>query len=173
MLGLVGLLLSRHVEGQARPQFAQKNCLDCHKKFAEKYLGMKTVHSVVKENKCETCHLRHGLIPKAAMKKEGNEVCLQCHAKEKIGLGKKHVHTALARGRCTECHDPHASQASHLLRAEGDEACYRCHKKDEHQKKVVHVASPSEGLSRLSLRARLGREGSSAEAGCAPLPHVP
>src|SRR5512143_1545707 len=78
MLGLVVLLFSRCAETQApRPQFAQKACLDCHKKFADKYLGMKNVHQVVKANQCETCHLRHGLIPKLALKKEGNESCLQ------------------------------------------------------------------------------------------------
>ena len=143
---LAGLLLAGCLEVQtARPQFAQKDCLDCHKKFAEKLVGMKSVHTTTKTNKCDTCHLRHGLIPKAAMKKDGNEVCFQCHAREKVGLNRKHVHTVLKRGRCTECHDPHASPASHLLKAEGNDACFKCHKKDEHQKNVVHAASPAKG----------------------------
>src|SRR5208337_47645 len=45
------------------PRFASKNCLECHKKFADKYLGMKDVHAVVKERNCEACHLRHGIVP--------------------------------------------------------------------------------------------------------------
>src|SRR3990172_4699183 len=146
LLGLSALLLAACADVQtARPQFAQKNCLDCHKTFADKYVGMKTIHPTVKAQQCETCHLRHGLIPKAAMKKDGNEVCYQCHAREKVGLNRKHVHTALKRGRCTDCHDPHASRTSHLLKAEGNEACYRCHKKEEHQRKVVHAATPAKG----------------------------
>jgi len=146
LLGLAVLLLAGCAEVQTeRPRFAQRNCLDCHKKFGDKYLGMKNVHPTVKAQQCESCHLRHGLIPKAVMKKDGNEVCYQCHARDKVGLNRKHVHTALKKTRCTECHDPHASPASHLLRAEGDEVCYRCHKKEEHQRKVVHRASPTKG----------------------------
>ncbi len=35
LLALTGLLLFGCVEGQTtRPQFAQKECLDCHKKFS-------------------------------------------------------------------------------------------------------------------------------------------
>jgi len=40
--------------------FVRQDCLDCHKKFGDKYLKMKNVHGVVKEKKCEECHLRHG-----------------------------------------------------------------------------------------------------------------
>ena len=37
----------------ARKKFVGKDCLDCHTKFADKYFGMKNVHAVVKEKKCE------------------------------------------------------------------------------------------------------------------------
>ena len=99
--------------GSSGPKFAKKECLDCHKKFADKYLGMKNVHAVVKEKNCEACHLRHGIVPKLLLKKNGNEVCFDCHTKEKIGLGKSNVHSVLKTGKCTVCHDPHASQGSH------------------------------------------------------------
>ena len=69
--------------------------------------------------------MRHGLVPKLILKKEGNEVCYQCHSKEKIGLNRKHIHSAVARGKCTACHNPHASQASDLLKAEGDALCFQ------------------------------------------------
>jgi len=75
-----------------------KNCLDCHKKFSDKYMGMKNVHPNVKQGKCEDCHLRHGIVPKLILKKEGNEICYPCHSKEKIGLSKPNVHTVLKRG---------------------------------------------------------------------------
>src|SRR3990172_5854275 len=113
LLSVAALLLAGCVEVQSeRPRFAQKNCLDCHKTFAQKYLGMKAIHPAVKAQQCETCHLRHGLIPKAVMKKDGNELCFQCHARDKVGLSRRHVHTALNAGRCTACHDPHASPAA-------------------------------------------------------------
>jgi len=100
-------------------RFVSKDCLSCHKKFSEKYLGMKDVHLPVKEKKCEDCHLRHGLVPKLILKKEGNEICYPCHSKDKIGTNKANVHTALKRGKCIQCHNPHASQFGHLLKAEG------------------------------------------------------
>ncbi len=124
--------------GTTGKKFVSKNCLDCHKKFADKYLGMKNIHAPVKEKKCEDCHLRHGLIPKLLLKKEGNEICYPCHSKDKIGMNKANVHTALKRGKCIQCHNPHASQASRLLKAEGNEACFQCHKKENYEKKVVH-----------------------------------
>src|SRR3990170_3029345 len=74
LLGLGALLLAGCLEVQtARPQFAQKNCLECHKKFSEKLAGMTSIHPTTKANKCESCPRRQGLIPKAALKKDGNE----------------------------------------------------------------------------------------------------
>src|SRR6266498_5295243 len=106
---------------EAQRQFARKDCLDCHTKFAGKYLGMKSVHAIVKDKKCEDCHLRHGVVPKLLLKKEGNELCYTCHAKEKLGMNLPNVHTALKTGQCTICHNPHAAPAANLLKAEGSE----------------------------------------------------
>jgi predicted CXXCH cytochrome family protein len=146
LLLMGGFLVAGCVDMQApRPEFAQKDCLDCHKQFADRYFGMKDVHPVVKERKCESCHLRHGLVPKLILKKDGNEVCYQCHTKEKLGLNRKHIHGVLVRGKCTDCHDPHASQTSYLLKAEGDGACFQCHNRADYQKRVVHRASSAKG----------------------------
>ena len=134
-----------------KSRFARKNCLDCHKKFADKYMAMKNIHAVVKEKKCEDCHLRHGLVGKLILKKDGNEICYPCHSKEKIGMNKTNVHTALKRGKCIQCHNPHASQASHLLKAEGKEACFQCHKKEDFEKKVVHKAKQTKGCTSCHL----------------------
>ncbi|HSB35181.1 MAG TPA: cytochrome c3 family protein, partial [Nitrospirota bacterium] len=114
--------------GMAAQKAVRKDCLDCHTKFADKYLGMKNVHAVVKEKKCEGCHLRHGLVAKLILKKIGNDLCLTCHTKDKMGI-KPVVHSALQGGKCTDCHNPHASQTDHLLKAEGKDLCYQCHKK--------------------------------------------
>src|SRR5208337_4444611 len=84
---LCGSLLYAARDGMAAQRsFTQKDCLACHKKFADTYLGMKYLHPLMKEHKCEECHLRHGIVPKLLLRKEGNELCYSCHAKEKIGM---------------------------------------------------------------------------------------
>ena len=50
-------------------KFARKQCLQCHTEFAAKYLAMQNVHAVVREKKCEDCHLRHGILPKLLLKR--------------------------------------------------------------------------------------------------------
>jgi len=67
----------------AQRKFERKECLDCHTKFAGKYLGMKTIHAVVKEKKCEDCHLRHGKVPRCLLKKSGNDLCYTATARRK------------------------------------------------------------------------------------------
>lgn len=126
-------------------RFAQKECLDCHKNFVDQYLTMQNIHPGVKETRCEDCHIRHGLIPKLILKKDGNELCYSCHSKEKIGLDKKNIHTALKNAKCITCHNPHASKVKYLLKAEGKELCYQCHKKDDFEKKVIHKVLQTDG----------------------------
>ena len=92
----------RRTLGGATPSSKQglagSDCLGCHKAFADKYMGMKNVHAVVKANTCDQCHLRHGLVAKRVMKKDGNDLCYSCHPKDKIGLSEAHVHTAVKTG---------------------------------------------------------------------------
>ena len=138
--------LSSHGPSWAQERkFERKGCLDCHKKFSEKYLSLKNLHPGMKEGKCEDCHLRHGIVPKLLLKKDGNELCYSCHSKDKIGLNQPKVHTVLKTGKCTSCHNPHGSQGSHLLKAEGPEACYQCHKKEAYQQKVSHAVIQKDG----------------------------
>lgn len=77
--------------------FAKKGCLDCHTDFADKYLSMKNVHKVVAEQKCEECHLRHGIVAKLLLKEDGNELCYTCHKVEELNLDQEYVHTAVSR----------------------------------------------------------------------------
>ncbi|HEX9136364.1 MAG TPA: cytochrome c3 family protein, partial [Nitrospirota bacterium] len=103
------VFLAATTQAIAQRKFEKKECLDCHKKFSDQYLGMKNVHQMVKEKKCEDCHLRHGKIPKLLLKKPENDLCYTCHPIEKMGLDKGKVHTAVRAGKCTNCHNPHAS----------------------------------------------------------------
>src|SRR5262245_11421370 len=68
----------------APSRFQKKECLDCHSAFASKYLTLKNQHPGVKTGQCETCHLRHGLVPKLLLKKDGNQLCYDCHGKGTI-----------------------------------------------------------------------------------------
>ena len=124
----------------AQRTFKQKDCLECHKKAADKFDGLKYVHSAVKQRKCEDCHLRHGAVPKLALKEQGNELCYKCHDKPEIGLDKPNVHAVLRTGSCALCHDPHGSNSAHMLKAGGAEACYTCHDRKGFERKVVHAA---------------------------------
>ncbi len=150
---LLGIFVSVFSTGTARAErtFARKDCSDCHKKFNDKYGSMKYAHTMVKENKCEDCHLRHGIVPKLLLKKDGNQLCLGCHPGDKIGLTKAKVHTPLKGGKCTACHNPHASQGRYLLNSSGNEACYQCHKKEIFEKKVVHKVLLDKGCTACHL----------------------
>ena len=130
--------------GQTR-KFQAKSCNECHAAFTQKVAPLPNQHPGVKNGQCETCHLRHGVVPKLILKEDGNALCLSCHSAAQIGLDQPHVHTALKNGQCIQCHDPHASKASHLLSGEGAEACYSCHARSDYEKKVVHAVLKSDG----------------------------
>jgi len=150
-LGLVYFNACAPVPTRGKPgkfKFERKECLDCHTEFAAKYLTMPNVHAVVKEKKCEDCHLRHGIVPKLLLKKEGNQVCFPCHDNQNIGLDKSIVHTGLKQGQCIDCHNPHASTERNLLKAKGDLVCFQCHQKKNFAKPVVHEALRTEDCQR-------------------------
>src|ERR1043166_9540752 len=117
-------------------QFQRKECLDCHQKWGEQHLGVKNLHKVVKEKKCEECHLRHGIVPKLILKESGAALCLKCHDRKSMGLDKPVLHTALKRGDCAQCHDAHGSNQPFMLKSQ--QPCFACHKPEQFQKKVVH-----------------------------------
>ena len=131
----------------APKSFKQKDCIECHKKFDEKYGSAKVLHSSVKQRKCEDCHLRHGIVPQLVLKKAGDELCYSCHKRESIGMTKKNVHPVLRAGDCTQCHDAHGSNAPHMLKAEGAGACYECHDKAPFERKNVHAVLKDKGCT--------------------------
>ena len=131
LIAFAALLAFAAVPAPASAQrgFKQKDCLECHKKFAEKYDGAKVVHSAVKQRKCEDCHLRHGIVPALVLKKQGSALCLSCHDKKTMGLEKPVVHAAMVGKGCVSCHDAHGSNNAHMTKAAGAQACYPCHDK--------------------------------------------
>src|SRR6516225_11174739 len=93
-------VLQAPILGAETRKLQSKSCIDCHGAFVQKLAPLKVLHPGVKEGNCESCHLRHGIVPKLLLKQEGNALCLSCHAKETIGLDKANVHSALKTGKC-------------------------------------------------------------------------
>ncbi|HUJ27102.1 MAG TPA: cytochrome c3 family protein, partial [Myxococcales bacterium] len=127
--------------------FKKKECLECHTKFGDKVLKLEQLHPDVKSGKCEECHLRHGIVPKLLLKKQGSALCLSCHEPKAIGLDQPNVHPALKDGQCTACHDAHGSNQAHLMKAAGAQACTGCHDKAAFEKKVVHEVLRKQGCA--------------------------
>src|SRR6266511_6272731 len=63
-------------------QFKSKQCVDCHTKQAKRFASLKVVHSAVRKNACEDCHLRHGMIQKLVLKEPGNGLRSEEHTSE-------------------------------------------------------------------------------------------
>jgi predicted CXXCH cytochrome family protein len=126
-------------------RFAKKECAECHADKQAAFRAEKVVHAPVSEGKCEACHLRHGLVGAAILKKESSEICYSCHAKEKERFEQAHVHTAIKdnpqkkKVSCTSCHNPHGSTQKGLLKEGGNALCFSCHQEAHFTKKVGHA----------------------------------
>ena len=125
-----------------RRGFQKKECLDCHQDLADQFQQLKTRHPGLKNDGCEDCHLRHGLVPTLLLKEDGNDLCLSCHEGESIGLDKAEVHSALRQDACIGCHDPHASDHRAQLRGGAPQLCLSCH---EQIKELVETSSNVHG----------------------------
>ncbi|HSB78110.1 MAG TPA: cytochrome c3 family protein, partial [Candidatus Methylomirabilis sp.] len=126
-------------------RFAAKACLDsgCHAPKKEEF-KQAVVHAPVREEKCEACHQRHGLVGAIILTKDGSELCYSCHAPSKAAFQKAHQHTALKDAAppkigCVGCHDPHASAVKGLLKRSGNDLCFACHKKEQFAGKTTHA----------------------------------
>ena len=142
--GLLLLTLPTTADAKRR-KFKQKECLDCHDEFVEEYLSKDNIHEVVQDRKCDTCHLRHGIVGKLLLKETRNELCYECHSIEDMKLDVGGVHTALKRESCVACHNPHASDSPYLLSAEGNAICFQCHEEENYTKQVQHEVVEEEG----------------------------
>jgi predicted CXXCH cytochrome family protein len=125
---LAGLLLCSH-------SYAAKTCYDCHKKEKADYNSRKFLHAPLKNEDCESCHLRHGFAQQLVLKSGDNELCFSCHGDIRSKFDKDHVHFPVEKSACWECHDPHGSNKKALLKQgpEGNDdpaSCFGCHLED-------------------------------------------
>ena len=148
--GLILFSFSTPSEAKRR-KFKQKTCIECHDEFVEAYFSKKNFHDGVKNEKCNDCHLNHGIVGKTIMKEEGNKLCYICHTLEDLKLDTEGMHTALKKGACTSCHDPHASDSDFLLSTEGNAICFECHEEEDYNKEVVHAVIVEDGCAECHL----------------------
>ncbi|WP_201327135.1 cytochrome c3 family protein [Thermotomaculum hydrothermale] len=92
-----------------------------------------SIHKPFGERKCEKCHDRN---KKSFLVVPKNELCFQCHKKERFF--QKFVHGPVAPGTCLSCHYPHKSPNPYLLRYTDEKLCFQCHEPDEIRKIKDH-----------------------------------
>lgn len=88
-------------------------------------LDRTTVHSAVKMELCEGCHVPPNDTHEFEPVPDPPELCYDCHD-EWTG---EYVHGIVEAGECFGCHDPHGSNVPGLLFAEDSvvETCTQCH----------------------------------------------
>ena len=110
---------------------ANSNCDSCHSTHGSNKRGIlyDTVHAPVAQKKCTECHLSAASPKAGETKKQGIELCRQCH-RDMIDetFSKKRVHWALVdKVACSNCHSPHGSKEKKLLQRPVIETCGSCH----------------------------------------------
>ena len=128
---------------------------------------------VVKEGKCEECHLRHGIVPKLLLKKEGNELCFTCHTKEKIGMNRSKVHTALKTGKCTTLPQPACIPGEPPSEGGRERGLLPVPQEGELREESGPQGRQAGRMQGLPLLPQLRREQPADQGGDAPLPLLP
>ena len=92
-------------------------CAMCHDQMSQEELRKKYawVHGPVQYGACTECHHPHESANPYMLKAWPiQELCFQCHDKERIF--KTDQHADIGDTDCTECHSPHGSQALYFIR---------------------------------------------------------
>lgn len=118
--------------------------MDCKMCHSDKTEG-KSVHPAIMMG-CATCHsgvdatnIPHKFTGPKGISAKGEELCYQCHDRDKF-TKKKYKHSPAASGMCLTCHNPHSSKFSKLLTQEN--ICSMCHDMAKYKgagKGVVHA----------------------------------
>ena len=110
---------------------ANSRCDACHSTHGSNSRGIlyDEVHAPVAENKCNQCHLKPTSAQAVKLRKQGTELCRQCH-QDMIAetLAKNRVHWPLMdEVGCLNCHNPHGSKKKKLMQASLSDTCGKCH----------------------------------------------
>jgi predicted CXXCH cytochrome family protein len=110
---------------------ADSNCGSCHNPHgsAKKGILYADAHKPVSENKCGECHAGPKSKTPLKTKKQGSELCRQCH-KDMMDktFDKSRVHWPVVDNvGCLNCHSPHATKQKKLLKGPIVKVCGTCH----------------------------------------------
>lgn len=110
---------------------ADSKCDSCHSAHGSNTRGIlyDQVHAPVGENKCNQCHLSADSPNATRTKKQGTELCQECHQetiKEISAKNRKHWPLSDKVG-CLNCHSPHGSKQKRLLAGSISDTCGKCH----------------------------------------------
>ncbi len=120
---------------------ANTDCTSCHNPHGSDKRGLLFVnaHDPVSKNQCTACHRAPESANALQTKKQGIELCAECHQDTiNDAFNKNRVHGALLDPTgCTNCHTPHASRGKHLLKKSMDQVCGACHADTVHLQQVA------------------------------------
>lgn len=141
-----GALFSQESDFKPHPSLVKldaANCVTCH----DDLQGKKTVHPVLKDSGCDSCHEMKKVEKKTmvGLVEQGNALCLTCHSSIEEAMGKKYPHAVLEDG-CENCHQPHSSDFPKLLNASPAAVCAECHDITDDAFKNKHGRQPVDRL---------------------------
>lgn len=121
-----------------RTKNAQKTCLDCHSEYAERF-STGVVHQPVLENKCNTCHRKHGQIGGVYMRQPEPDLCYRCHRDVSTEIQSvQYLHQPVVDSGCSVCHLPHNGENPSLLQKAQKDLCFTCHSDSAFKGANVH-----------------------------------
>ncbi len=98
-------------------------CYGCHARKDQ----TKSVHTVVRQGSCLSCHATHSSNFGGLIKLPREKVCLECHEVESV-ITKSVKHAPVLEGRCADCHDSHGGPLPNNLKGTVAGAlCLKCH----------------------------------------------
>ena len=147
---LAAVLVASRGEGLAQLQRKKglrpetKTCLDCHRAQQQSWDARPSRHEPVRSGRCETCHMRHGVVGVLRLVSDDPQLCLSCHMQPHAAASRPPASSPKpapgakpeAHGfshppgealQCGACHEPHGADHTPLLRATGDAQCASCH----------------------------------------------
>ena len=119
-------------------------CYQCHAELARKLQAIAPAkrHAPVATGNCGACHDPHNAPGEGLLKKNGEQLCFECHQAEEFE--RKIRHQPLEKG-CGTCHQPHAGKFPGLLESSPDELCRRCHDTEDQGFRKRHGDYPVAG----------------------------
>jgi predicted CXXCH cytochrome family protein len=104
-------------------------CLECHVGARKARARGRSHHAPFETGRCWSCHDPHGAPREHLLARDGNDLCLSCHASVRARLADPvvKVHAAVKDGACRDCHAGHGSAAPALLHDDVPALCVTCH----------------------------------------------